>query len=65
MVWILRSRATNNTLGVIYTLLLLGLITACAAVLYFGNPFPVGIAVLAITALLGLEWTTRKLIRLA
>jgi hypothetical protein len=65
MVWILRSRATNNTLGVIYTLLLLALITACAAVLYFGNPFPVGIAVLAITALLGLEWTTRKLIRLA
>ena len=65
MVWVLRSRASNNTLGVLYTLLLLGLVIACAGVLYFGNPFPVGIAVLAITVLLGLEWTTRKLIRLA
>ncbi len=65
ILWIRRSQTTNNVMSVIYTLLLLQQIAATAWILYLGNPFPVGIAVLAIAVLLGLEWTTRKLIRLA
>jgi len=64
-VWIIRSRLASPALGIVFTLLLLVLLTATAAAVYFGNPFPVGIAIFAVAGLLALEWTTRKLIRLA
>jgi hypothetical protein len=65
VVWILRSRAGSPVLGTLYTILLLGMIVLTAAVAYWGNPFPVGIVVAAGACLLCLEWTSRKLLRLA
>jgi hypothetical protein len=63
--WVVRSRVGNPALGTLMTLALLLAICLTAAVVYCGNPFPVGIAVAAICGLLGLEWLTRKLLRLA
>lgn len=65
VIWILRSRAGSQVLGTIFTILLLGMIVLTAAVVYWGNPFPIGMAVAAIASLLCLEWTMRKLVRLA
>jgi hypothetical protein len=65
VVWIIRSRVGSPVAGTCLTILLLGTIVLAAAVVYWGNPFPIGIVVLAIATLLGLEWTLRKLVRLA
>ncbi len=51
--------------SVILTLAMLAQALAAALALWYGNPFPVGYAVLALAALLCTEWTLRKLIRLA
>ncbi len=63
--WVLRGMTASAVLGTLYTVGLLGLFSLLATVLYFGNPFPVGYVILAIVSLLGLEWITRKLTRLA
>lgn len=51
--------------GVVLTLAMLAQALACTAALWYGNPFPVGYAVLGLAALLCTEWTVRKLTRLA
>ena len=64
-VWVVRGRATSNAVGTLMTLVLLGLLAGCALVAWYGNPFPAGIAVLAVGGLWALEWAGRKLLRLA
>lgn len=51
--------------GVILTLAMLSQALAATLAVWYGNPFPIGYAVLALAALLCTEWTLRKLIRLA
>jgi len=51
--------------GIALTLAMLAQALAAALCLWYGNPFPVGFAVLGLAALLCSEWTIRKLIRLA
>lgn len=51
--------------SIVLTLAMLSQALAAALVVWNGNPFPVGYAVLALAALLCTEWTVRKLIRLA
>jgi hypothetical protein len=63
--WAVRNMVTNPALGTLMTLALLLTIALTAAVVYLGNPFPVGWAVAACATLLCLEWLTRKLYRLA
>lgn len=51
--------------GVVLTLAMLAQALAAALCLWYGNPFPVGYAVLGLAGLLCSEWTFRKLTRLA
>lgn len=51
--------------SVVLTLAMLSQALAAALAIWYGNPFPIGYAVLALAALLCSEWTFRKLIRLA
>jgi hypothetical protein len=51
--------------GVILTLTMLAQALGIALVCWYGNPFPVGYAVLALASTLCFEWTLRKLLRLA
>jgi hypothetical protein len=51
--------------SIVLTLAMLSQALAAALAVWYGNPFPIGYAVLALAALLCSEWTIRKLIRLA
>lgn len=51
--------------GVILTLTMLAQALSIALLCWYGNPFPVGYAVLALASTLCSEWTLRKLLRLA
>ncbi len=51
--------------SVILTMAMLAQALVAALAIWYGNPFPIGYAVLALAALLCTEWTLRKLIRLA
>lgn len=59
------GRHRGAVAGVILTLAMLSQALAAALCLWYGNPFPVGFAVIALAALLCTEWTLRKLTRLA
>lgn len=51
--------------SIVLTLAMLAQALAAALAVWYGNPFPIGYAVLALAALLCSEWTFRKLLRLA
>lgn len=63
--YVAAGRHRGAVAGVILTLSMLAQALAAAAAAWYGNPFPVGYAVLTMAALLCTEWTYRKLIRLA
>lgn len=64
-VYALAGRYRGAVGSVVLTLTMLAQALAAALAVWYGNPFPVGYAVLALAALLCSEWTFRKLLRLA
>ncbi len=63
--WIARTRVTNNGLALALTVGMLLLSLLIGLTIWFGNPFPIGWVVLLGATLLCLEWTVRKIYRLA
>ncbi len=64
-VYVFAGRHRPAVGSVVLTLAMLAQALVAALALWYGNPFPVGYAVVALAALLCTEWTLRKLIRLA
>lgn len=58
-------RYRSAAAGVMFTLAMLMQALFVGLTVWYGNPFPVGYAVIALAALLCSEWTLRKLFRLA
>lgn len=64
-VYVFAGKSRPAAGSVLLTLAMLAQALAAALAVWYGNPFPVGYAVLALAAFLCCEWTFRKLLRLA